>query len=163
MINPGYFVEQAGYGNIAAPRLFATRFVWASYALALTGFAPDREVKAEISLWAWLTLVYFDQVCPPTAGVRDLGQRTRYVPTGSVYRTYYRHLLAGPWQILIGLRNNPERARAILGGAMHTPGELYEQVASHMELTISTTVLSLSNTSIACGVPAPSKLPRTGT
>lgn len=145
LVNLGRLVEASGYGDIAEPRLFGTRFDWATYALTLTGSAADVRVQSDAGLWAWLTLVYFDQVCPPSAGIRKLGQRARYVPTGTDFRTYYRHLLAGPWQILAAHRDEPERARAVLGGALHKPGDLYEQVASRMELATSATVLSLSN------------------
>ncbi len=145
LVNPGALVESTGYGDIAEPRVFETRFDWATYSLSLMGNAPDIRVQADSGMWAWLTLVYFDQVCPTSNGVRKLGQRARYVPTGTDYRTYYRHLLAGPWQILTAHRDNPERARALLGGSLHKPGEIYEQIASRMELATSATVLSLSN------------------
>ena len=145
LVNPGALVVSTGYGDIAEPRLFNTRFEWAKYALTLTGSAADAQVQADAGLWAWLTLVYFNQVCPPKAGIRKLGQRARYVATGTDYRTYYRHLLAGPWQILSAHRDHPERVRAVLGGTMQTPGDLYEQMASRMELATSATVLSLSN------------------
>ena len=146
LVNPGTLVVPTGYGDIAEPRLFSTRFDWANYANTLMGAATDAQVQADAGLWAWLTLVYFDQICPEMAGIRKLGQRARYVPTGTDYRTYYRHLLAGPWQILSAHRDNPQRARAVLGGSMHAPGDLYEQVASRMELATSPTVLALSNT-----------------
>jgi len=145
LLNVSAFVEATGYGDIAEPRIFDTRYDWANYALTLTRSEKDSHVQSDAGLWAWLTLVYFDQVCPPAAGNRKLGQRARYVPTGTDYRTYYRHLLAGPWQILCAHRDEPERARALLGGALHKPGDLYEQVASRMELATSATVLSLSN------------------
>lgn len=145
LMNPGPLVESTSYGDIAEPRIFGTRFDWANYALSLTGSATDAQVQTDVGLWAWLTLIYFDQVCPPKAGVRKVGQRARYVPTGSDYRTYYRHLLAGPWQILSAHRDERERARAVLGGSLNTPGDLYEQMASRMELATSATVLSLSN------------------
>jgi hypothetical protein len=145
LVNPGAFVEATGFGDIAEPRLFGTRFEWASYAQTLTAGVPDTQVQSDTGMWCWLTLVYFDQLCPSVKGVRKLGQRARYVPTGTDFRTYYRHLLAGPWQILTAHRDAPERARAVLGGSLHTPGEVYEQIASRMELATSATVLSLSN------------------
>ncbi len=145
LLNPGQFVEITGFGSIAEPRSFETRFDWASYALQLMHGAPDSQVQLDAGMWAWLTLVYFEQVCPASGGIRKIGQRARYVPTGTDYRTYYRHLLAGPWQILAAHRDEPERARAVLGGALHKPGDLYEQLASRMELATSSTVLSLTN------------------
>ena len=145
LINLGQFVEPTGYGRIAEPIEFRSRFEWGQYAMKLFGDTPDAQIQADGGMWAWLTLIYFDQVCPPVGGIRRIRQRARYIPTGTDFRTYYRHLLAGPWQILAAHRDDPVRTQALLGGEISKPGDLYEQMASRMELATSATVLSLLN------------------
>jgi hypothetical protein len=140
------FVEELESERLVEARAFATRNQWAQYALALLDERPVVEVAADAGLWCWLTLFYFDQVCPQgVAGKRKLGQRARYVPTGTDFRTYYRHLLTGPWRIMAAHVDDPSRPSGILAGALSVPGELYEQIASRMELATSPTVLPLVN------------------
>jgi hypothetical protein len=136
----GRLAEQTGYGSEIEPREFSSRFEWAEYINQKLSGVPDSRLQADTGLWSWLTLVYFDLVAPPSSTQRKLGQRARYVPTGTDFRTYYRHLLAGPWQIFAAHRDDPDRTRATLAGKVDKPGELYEQLASRMELATSATV-----------------------
>lgn len=139
-LDAGQLAEPTGYDAEVEVRGFTSRFDWAQYVNAQLVGVPDSRIQADKGMWAWLTLVYFDLVAPPAGAVRKLGQRARYVPTGSDFRTYYRHLLAGPWQIFAAHRDDPERTRATLAGRLDRPGELYEQLASRMELATSSTV-----------------------
>jgi hypothetical protein len=137
---PGTLAERTGYESEIEVAGFASRYDWARYANDRLIDVPDARIQRDTGLWAWFTLVYFDLVAPAVGGIRKLGQRARYVPTGTDFRTYYRHLLAGPWQILAAHRDDPERTRATLAGRLDKPGELYEQLASRMELATSSTV-----------------------
>lgn len=140
------FAEDTSIVGDAIDAEFATRLEWGVFAFSLLRSAPVSEVSTDSGLWSWLTLRYFDQVCPLRSnGTRQVGQRARYVPVGTDYRTYYRHLLAGPWRIVSAHAEAPTRAAAILAGPLWRPGELYEQIASRMELSTSPTVLPLVN------------------
>ena len=146
LLSAGRFVELVDSERATDDRSFATRYEWGKYAFGLLGERPVAEVAADPGIWCWLTLRYFDQLCEVGAGSRrKLRQRARYVPTGTDYRTYYRHLLAGPWRIVAEHADDPTRPFGILAGPLHTPGELYEQIASRMELATSATVLPLVN------------------
>ncbi|MCU1328539.1 MAG: hypothetical protein JWN34_3909, partial [Bryobacterales bacterium] len=146
LLTESRFVEVLESERIAEVRTFDTRHAWGQYAVGLLDERPVVEVAADAGLWCWLTLFYFTQVCPKGAGgKRKLGQRARYVPTGTDFRTYYRHLLTGPWRIMVAHVDDPSRPSGVLAGALSVPGELYEQIASRMELATSPTVLPLVN------------------
>src|SRR5262245_26105513 len=90
--------EPAIAGLDVEPIAFATRYEWAEYIDARLSACNAYEVERDTGLWSWLTLFYFDLVCPKDGnGLRTVGQRARYIPSGRNYRTYYRHLLESPW------------------------------------------------------------------
>jgi hypothetical protein len=127
------------------PRAFESRLDWGRYIDTLLTGDSATSLQANHGLWAWLTLVLFDQVCPPDGqGRRKVSHRARYIPTGSDFRTYYRHLLEGPWRIVRAHRDNPERTLVLLAGPLHSPGDIYEQLASRQELATSRTVLEVA-------------------
>ncbi len=56
-------------------------------------------MEQKISLWTWLSLFYFDQVCPVMRnGKRIPGKDYRHI-LDLDSRRYYRHLLVGPYTI----------------------------------------------------------------
>src|SRR5438045_1074660 len=82
------------YGNPTEieRKSFETRYAAAEYLddiLAKTGVAdPGRNV----GLGTWLTLLFFDQLCPPNkSGERELRERPAYIPEPQNFRRYYRH------------------------------------------------------------------------
>lgn len=128
-------------------RSFASRLQWGAYIDSVLHQYPTRALQLDTGVWAWLTLFYFDQVCPKGGnGERKVLQRARYIPSGSNYQTYYRHLLQGPWRVVRAHRDDPARALAVLSGALHTPGELAEQLMSRSELISSSTAMRCATT-----------------
>ena len=93
---------------------------------------PERDK----GLWSWLTLFYFDEVCPANGrGERNpLNDEARLVPRLDNYQRFYRHLLLGPYLIVRAHRDQPERAIAMLCNPLWQPGEIAEQLASRKEL-----------------------------
>lgn len=77
-------------------------------------------------LWNWLSLFYFNQVCPKDIdGKRKLGMNHRYILDSS-FRYYYKHLLAGPFQTYITYEN---KARLILHGPVHSSNDIHLKLA----------------------------------
>jgi hypothetical protein len=114
---------------------FPNRFAFASYIDDVMTGAAVRPFQRDPGLWAWLTIFYFDQVCPPKEdGVRQVKALPRYVPRFDSWKRYYRHLLAGPWFIYAAHREAPERAMALLAGSLDAPGDVVEQLASRQEI-----------------------------
>ena len=47
LINLGQFVVPTGYGRIAEPIEFRSRFEWGQYAMKLFGDTPDAQIQAD--------------------------------------------------------------------------------------------------------------------
>ncbi len=93
--------------------------------------SPERDK----GLWTWLTLFYFDEVCPADGnGRRNVRAEERLIALVDNYQRFYRHLLLGPYLIVRAHHDNPERAMAMLCNPVWEPGEIVGQLASRKEL-----------------------------
>ena len=96
-------------------------------------------------LWTWLTLFYFDEVCPADGnGRRNPQDEARLLPILDNFQRFYRHLLLGPFLIVRAHRDQPERALAMLCNPLWKPGEIVEQLASRKELVTNRAVVELA-------------------
>jgi hypothetical protein len=125
-------------------RPFANRLDAAEYLYAL--LQPFEETIADIDrdkgLWAWLAAAWLDVLAPKDGdGHRNLRARARWVPTVDDYKTYYRHLLAGPYRIYRAHRDHPSTVMAVLATPVDQPGEVVEQLASHQEVITSPSLM----------------------
>lgn len=146
LLTAGKYVQVSSIEGEIEPRGFATRYEWALYIETILANEPATVIQARDGLWAWLTVVYFDQVCPLDGnGRRRLRERARYVPTGGNFRKYYRHLLSGPWRLVRAHRDAPSRTLGLLAGPMDTPGEIYEQLVATQSLVTSPTVVQVAS------------------
>jgi hypothetical protein len=92
-------------------------------------------------LWTWLTLFFFDEVCPADGnGHRDPQDEARLLPLLDNHQRFYRHLLLGPFLIVRAHRDQPERAVAFLKQPLWKPGDIVEQLASRKELVTNRAV-----------------------
>ena len=115
--------------------MFGRRFAAAEYLFNLFKDSGLSDIERDRGLWAWLSLFYFDELCPPDARRRRKpGERARWIPETSVSWRYYRHLLAGPYRIYGAHSDHPERAMLVLCGSLHQPGDIVEQIASRQEI-----------------------------
>jgi hypothetical protein len=110
---------------------FATRFELARYLHGTLEILGRENIAHDPGLWNWLSLFYFDLICPVRPdGTRKLLGREHYI-LSSDYRKYYRHLLAAPY-ILFDLHR--ESARVLLQSAIDKHGDFVEQLASRQDL-----------------------------
>lgn len=117
------------------PRAFGSRFAAAEYLFNLFRDRGLSSIEGDRGLWGWLSLFYFDELCPPDAkSRRKPGERARWIPETGVSWRYYRHLLAGPYRIYAAHSEKPERAMLVLCGLPHQPGDIVEQIASRQEI-----------------------------
>ena len=141
-------LESGGLARIIAPNIFASPARFASRLEAgnhlvrlLAGVASRADRDA--GMWAWLSLYYFDSVCPEANGARAVGkQRELYIPDFTNFRRYYRHLLFGPFSIWRAHSDNPERALAVLCPPVHRPGDAVESLASRQDLITCPAVMA---------------------
>lgn len=116
-------------------RDFENKFKLASYFYEkLHKFGPE-QIDHNPGIWNWLSLYYFDQLCPEKDGKRKALKQYFYVlpPTHDTFyfRHYYRHLLSGPYRIF---RLHKERSEALLSYPIYEHADMLEQVASYQEL-----------------------------
>ena len=102
---------------------------------------PERDQ----GLWTWLTLFFFDEVCPADGnGRRNPKDEARLIPLLDNHQRFYRHLLVGPFLIVRAHRTQPERAVAMLCNPLWKPGEIAEQLASRKELVTNHAVADVA-------------------
>lgn len=119
-------------------RSFASRFGFAAYLDAQARASGFDGTLDEAGLWEWLTLFYFDEICPPaTDGMRTIFNEVRYIPTaGSSW--HYRHLLKGPYAFYRDhVDVSPDCTRLALSGPLDVHGGVYEHLVSRPRLRVS--------------------------
>lgn len=103
---------------------------------------PSSQIDQNIGLWSWLSLYYFDLVCPlNNAGKRNPGQDCRHI-LDLDFRRYYRHLLNGPYNIF---RFHGERAPLLLSGPLDKPSKFYEELSSRQGFVTNKGVIEAAN------------------
>lgn len=123
------------------PRSFANRLEAGQFLNELIERAAINLPERDQGLWSWLTLFYFDEVCPADGnGKRSPKHEARLLPILDNHQRFYRHLLLGPFLIVRAHRDNPQRAIAMLCKPLDEPGEIAEQLASRKELVTNRAV-----------------------
>jgi hypothetical protein len=121
-------------------REFGSRWSVGQYLMERLAVLPGPEVDSNPGLWAWLSLYYFDQVCPANPG-RKPGQDYRHVPDFT-FRHRYRHLLYGPYTVY---RRHRGHAVLLLAGPLHREQNLYHEITSRIDLIASRGVIDALN------------------
>lgn len=112
-------------------RPFANRAEAATFLRQLLSPLPEHEVARDIGLWTWLTLFYFDEVCPERDGVRRVKTDEHYVfDPANPYRSY-RHLLRCGWQ---SLRDAPRFNRLLLHGPVSSIDNVADEIMKRLYL-----------------------------
>ena len=124
---------------------FTNRYEAAEYLYTQFNNVEGLNIEQDRGLWAWLSLFFFDVVCPKDQyGVRKLGAIVRYIPEPGDWRRYYRHLLAGPYRIYRFHRESPKSALALLCQPVDSPGDVVEQLAARQELVTNRGIMELA-------------------
>jgi hypothetical protein len=121
------------------PQVFADRMELAAFLDSLLEPAHIERIESDIGLWAWLSLFYFDQLCPADGdGDRAPGKRAKWLPEIQQSRRYYRHMLLGPYLVYRAHRDNPSRALALLSDPVTvSTSEVYRMLVENPSLGTS--------------------------
>ena len=122
-------------------RTFGSRYAAAKYLFNLFKDLGLTNIERDRGLWSWLSLFYFEELCPPDGkGGRKPGRRERWllVPTS---RRFYLHQLAGPYQIYRAHQTNPRITIGLLCGPLNIIPRVYEEVAESPTLIASPAVV----------------------
>jgi hypothetical protein len=122
IVDPGIELEQ---------RVFASKPEAADYLRDRLTPLSDLLVERDAGLWTWLSLFFFDSVCPPT----DRGRRVKslefylFDPWNS-QRGYY-HLLFGLWRVR---KITQEHGRLFMLGPVSVQDEVTREVMKRLFL-----------------------------
>lgn len=126
---------------------FANRYDFGAYLRNTLAPLDPVAIARDIGLWNWLSLYYFDQLCPSRS------ERTRSLLATEVYvlspdrkyRQVFRHLVRGPWY---AVREHGENAKVLLihtersGVVLATRGRIFEELASRQGILGNRTVIA---------------------
>lgn len=121
--------------------VFPDAYEFGKYLVGVLGPLNRREIAYNYQLWSWLALYFFDQICPPEAGKRNVLKDSAYILEAEYdHRRYYRHLVRTPW---LAVADNQENAKVLL----HTKAggkrsDIFEQLASRQTLFGNPTVIA---------------------
>lgn len=139
--DPHYTSELSVQARVEA-KPFASRWGIAQHLAERLAGVPADEVEESIGLWGWLSLFYFDQVCPRQPdGTRKPGRDYRHIADfGFLHR--HRHLLYGPFAVY---RRHRGYAILVLSGPPHLESALYQEITSRQDLLASRGVIEALN------------------
>ena len=144
--NPA-FSETVKPETIIDNKVFETRLDAGKYLYEIiVNRAKISRTEKDRGLWLWLTLFYFNQLCPPDSyGKRKPMHEARLIFFPDDFRRFYRHLLVGPFLAVRAHHENPDRAIAFLSNPLNKPGEIAEQLASRLEVVTNPNILELAS------------------
>jgi hypothetical protein len=93
---------------------------------------PEEDVRNNAGLWTWLSLFYFDQVCPPSNGKYTVKNSYYYVFEPHNPRHFYRHLLFVGWRVI---QIAPDHSRLYLNVPLSTLDTFTTEVLKRLYLT----------------------------
>jgi len=126
-------------------RTFGTRYAAAENLDELLTKTGVTDAERDVGLWAWLTLLFFDELCPKNkTGDREPRERPAYIPEPQNFQRYYRHLLLGPFLIFRAHRSNPKRAMALLCKPLPIIDDIVGQLAARQEFVTNPAVVELA-------------------
>ena len=98
---------------------------------------PSAELERNPGLWAWLSLYWFEQLCPRRKdGRRRPGNDLRHIPEFG--RSRYHHLLYGPYHVY---RQHGPRSVVLLSGPVQESSHLYHAITARQDLIANRSVI----------------------
>lgn len=139
------YSEPVGIDIAIERRKFGTRLELAEHLYKLFESANFHPSLSETKIWAWLACFFFQEICPKKKGGSwNPGNISRWVPRSNDFRTYYRHLIAGPYFIYRAHNDDPSRAMAVLCQLPGRPGDLVEQLASRQQIITNPAIMQIA-------------------
>ena len=99
--------------------------------LVLRPLESDDVVK-DTGLWTWLTLLFFDSVCPVQDGTKAVKNDYHYIFEPNNVRHFYRHLLFIAWRVL---QLAPIHNRLFLKSRLRTLDKVTTEIMKRLYLT----------------------------
>mgnify|MGYP001156641630 CR=1 FL=1 len=113
-------------------RAFETKADAAEYFASVLKQLSNDDIANNAGLWTWLTLFYFEQVCPLRDGSRRVKNDYHYIFEPRNPRHFYRHLLFIAWRVL---NVAPHHNRLMLNGSVATLDKVTTEIMKRLYLT----------------------------
>jgi hypothetical protein len=122
-------------------RRFGSRMTAAEYLYGILSSPGAAGLDRDPGVWAWLSLFYFDELCPKRKdGTRKVLEVARFIASSHAFR-YYRHLLAGPYLLFKAFREDPAKAKIVLTGPLDKISDFVAQLASRQDFVQNKAVI----------------------
>ncbi len=131
LLKDNSLAERIGPHIAVEPKHFTLRRDAADYLAKLLEPLPPDEIAENAGLWTWLSLFFFDEVCPVHDGRRQIRSPQFYVYEPKLVRRAYYHLLFIPWRIA---HIAPNHGRIFLTGPVHQQNEVTRLVMKRLYL-----------------------------
>lgn len=120
------------------PRRFVSRYHVGVYLANVLAALPHEQADTDAGLWSWLSVYWFDSLCPPRAdGVRRPGGDQRHIADFR-HRSRYSHLLYGPYLVY---RRHGAVSRVLLSSPAHRDSHFYQAITGVQDLIANRGVL----------------------
>lgn len=121
-------------------RIYATRLDAARELATVFGGVPSLE--DDVGLWSWLSLFYFDQLCPARPdGTRSPGRDYRHILEPG-YPHGHRHLLEGA---VLVYRLHGEKGLLLLSSKLHEESAFHHEIASRQAFVSNRSIIEAVN------------------
>jgi hypothetical protein len=122
--------------------LFNSKLEMAKYLYEKLQVVPPSHVDQNVGLWSWLSLYYFDQICPVNkSGRRIPGRDCRHI-LDLDYRRYYYHLLVGPYNVY---RLHGEKVPLLLSGPLYETRRYYLELSARQGFITNRGIIEAAN------------------
>lgn len=127
---------------------FRNRMEFGVYLHRKLSVVDQSAVSRNYGLWNWLSLYFFDQLCPAGAdGARRVGPKELYLfLPGQGFRRHIRHLVRSPWLIVA---DHGDNAKVLLLGTdrgnaspLTTRGRVFEHLAVRQNVLNNRTIIA---------------------
>ncbi|MGD8256111.1 MAG: hypothetical protein PVG70_00855 [Desulfobacterales bacterium] len=127
-------------------RIFSTRLVLARYLEDILSGIETDGIETDVHLWSWLSLFYFDQVCPAAEnGIRRPGRDYRHILEPG-YPYGHNHLIFGAFLVhsVYGLGN--ELCRLLLYTSPNIESGYHHQLAQRQSIVTNRGIMAAAAT-----------------
>lgn len=117
-------------GGLVERKVFKSRLEVARYLHDVLADTQTEAIESDVGLWSWLSLYFFDQVCPADAGGgRKPGRDYRHILEPG-YPNGHRHLLGGAHLVYTVYDCGEALAPLLLNSPLHSETRFCHELAS---------------------------------
>lgn len=145
LLEDALYSEPFGSAPIIQAKTLGSRYAAAEYLDSVLCKTGVTDLDRDVGVWTWLTLLYFDEVCPKDkTGLRSPKERPRYIPEPQNFQRYYRHALLGAYVVFRAHKDDPRRAMALLYQPLHIIDDIIAQLAAYQEIISNKSLIAMA-------------------